>query len=220
MSIPSYAQRQVVDTMSSQEIAAGTNSILMYCWPLLCEAGFVLPVRSMSDLARLLHQCQDEWGFHFDCLLLTHFLLWIPVSSKGAWLSVGRNLQVICGRDDNASGDILRPSFWHSILDSWYSLVTTQLHCLVRDTNQGYQLGAGTVWRVQRSQVRGATQRYTSAGKMHLTRQSLLSLERMAIKGSLTLTLEEATEGQGRASLVVTTQVILLGGLSHDVLWT
>jgi hypothetical protein len=55
---------------------------------------------------------------------------------------------------------------------------------------------------------------------MHLTRQSLLSLERMAIKGSLTLTLEEATEGQGRASLVVTTQVILLGGLSHDVLWT
>ena len=29
MSIPSYAQRQVLDTMSSQEIAAGTNSILM-----------------------------------------------------------------------------------------------------------------------------------------------------------------------------------------------
>lgn len=68
--------------------------------------------------------------------------------------------------------------------------------------------------------MRGATQRYTSAGKMHLTRQSLLSLERMATKGSLTLTLEEATEGQGRASLVVTTQLILLGGLSHDVLWT
>lgn len=98
-----------------------------------------------------------------------------------------------------------------------------QLHCLVRDISQGNWLGAAAGWTVKRSQVRGASQRPL---KIYFWWQDALHQAVLVVsgghghEGNLVLNLEEATEGQGRTTLVATTQLILLGGLSHHVLPT
>lgn len=80
--------------------------------------------------------------------------------SKEIWLLQG------CG-DRTSRSSVIRmtmqvgccsQAFDISILDSGCSLVTTQLHSLFRDTSGGNWLGAGTAWKVDRSQVGGANQ--------------------------------------------------------------